>query len=511
MTWEFQATVSDGIHRLLDRQGAVAWGVEHDGFDVDHPSAMGTAEVGLPTGTTEVLLVPPLPGGLVLDTVRSYQGLTEGELCTLFLGIFDELLTVAAPESRLCLQAIGLAADGRPRIIPGISQPPLPSNRRAVGEMLYHASHGRPWAESLLPVNIALDGSSPALRALLAELLDESVPAGPLVDTIAEVGEALRGLSAPSALPLLPAERDLDPALALTARLRAANGHSPARIAVPAPDIPAAARSADGPDEQGEGSVIGTTSPGRRSRVGQAPDSAARLREASRSGGARTRRGRTETTRPRPGRRHFTNMLEWAQAQATGLAGRLTRGRRLPVILAVCLTLIGAAVLVQSFGEDESATPARSSTDADPASGRDADSPTIATTASSGADDAAVPTDEDIVEVLAELCERRAAALSEGDGDALRELTVPGSTAALADELIDVAAFAGTDYGIELSDVRVMEKTVDAVRASATMTSTAEGGDQTSFDPSAVEFELTLKGSEWKISAVRELADDAER
>ncbi|MCD1284802.1 MULTISPECIES: hypothetical protein [unclassified Brevibacterium] len=511
MTWEFQATVSDGIHRLLDRQGAVTWGIEHDGFDVDHPTAMGTAEVGLPTGTTEVLLVPPLPGGLVLDTVRSYQGLTEGELCTLFLGVFDELLTVAAPESRLCLQAIGLAADGRPRIIPGISQPPLSSNRRAVGEMLYHASHGRPWAESLLPVNIALDRCSPALRALVAELLDESVPAGPLTDTIAEVGEALRGLSAPSALPLLPAERDLDPGQALTARLRAANGHSPARIADPAPDLHAAAQRGGSPDGPGEGSVIGTTSPGRRSRVGQAPDSAARLREASRSGGVRTRRGRTETRRARPGRRHFTNMLEWAQAQATGLAGRLTRGRRLPVILAVCLTLIGAAVLVQSLGEDESATPARSSTDADPASGRDADSPTTATTASSGAGDAAVPTDEDIVEVLAELCERRAAALSEGDGDALRELTVPGSTAALADELIDVAAFAGTDYGIELSDVRVVEKTVDAVRASATMTSTAEGGDQTSFEPTAVEFELTLKGSEWKISAVRELADDTER
>ena len=380
--------------------------------------------------------------------------------------------------------------------------------------MLYHASHGRPWAESLLPVNIALDRCSPALRALVAELLDESVPAGPLTDTIAEVGEALRGLSAPSALPLLPAERDLDPGQALTARLRAANGHSPVRGADPAPDIPAAARSAGGPDEPGEGSLIGTTSPGRRARVGQPADSAARLRAASRSGGTRTRRGRTDTRRPRPDRRLFTKVLQWSQARATDLAGRLTRGRRLPVILAVCLTLIGAAVLVQSFGGDDSPTPARSSTDAEPATGRDTDSTGSGDAddaASGGADDASVLSDEDVVEVLAGLCERRAAALSAGDGDALRELTVPGSTAALADELIDVAAFAGTAYDIELSEVRVVEKTADAVRASATMTSTAESGEQTSFDPTAVEFALTLEGSEWKISAVRELADDAER
>ena len=160
MTWELQSPVSDDIYRLVNEQGRTLWGVAHRGFDVDHPQALGFVEVALPSGPTSLLLVEPFAGGFVLDAVRSYQGLVEGELRTLFLGIVDELLSSSDAQSRLCLECIGLDADGHPRIIPGISRTQSSSMRFAVGEMIYHAAYGRPWAQSPLPVTVALSDFS---------------------------------------------------------------------------------------------------------------------------------------------------------------------------------------------------------------------------------------------------------------------------------------------------------------------------------------------------------------
>ena len=89
MTWKFQATIADDIHRVVDSDGRSAWGVVHNDFDSDHPRVLTLTEVALPSGARSLLIVPASPGGLVLDVVRAYQGLTEPELCTLFLGIVD--------------------------------------------------------------------------------------------------------------------------------------------------------------------------------------------------------------------------------------------------------------------------------------------------------------------------------------------------------------------------------------------------------------------------------------
>ena len=114
MTWELQAQISDDVYRVSGPSGEAVWGIDNDSFDVDDPQALGTAEVELPTGRRSLLLVPTLPGGLVLDVVRAYQGLTDAELCTLFLGIVTELRGCSCPEQRLSLKAFALEAAGRP-------------------------------------------------------------------------------------------------------------------------------------------------------------------------------------------------------------------------------------------------------------------------------------------------------------------------------------------------------------------------------------------------------------
>lgn len=490
MTWVFQATVSDDIHRLVNRAGETRWGIAHHGFDVDHPDARGEVDVDLPSGRSSILVVSPLPGGLVLDAVRSYQGLVEGELSTLFLGIFDELLNSEEAETRLCLECIGLAADGRPRIIPGIRRAPASSVRFAIGEMIYHAAHGRPWAQSLLPVNIAMPECSQALRTLVAQLLDDSADAGPLPrssasplqDTIAEVSAVLRRTVTPSALPLLPTDLDLDPGQALTARLRAANAHTPDRSSGRADDG-APARNALDPDHGRPHTEV---------KVRDSARSADRLRAAS-------RRGRRSRRPKRDGRAHSPSLLTRI-ASATRTRTRQLwellptmrdpRGTRrsvlrAAVLMTLCVTVLGAAMMIRSWGSA-------------------GDSASVSAPQDHG--EVASLSDEQVVDVLRELCEKRSEALSDGDSQGLKALTVNDSTAAAADELLDLESFAGNDYSIELDDVDLREKTEDRILVAAQMlTSVRVDSEKSKFTPRRVEFELVREARDWKIAEVREL------
>lgn len=457
MTWELQATVSDDIHRLVNSQGETLWGVAHRGFDVDHPGALGVADVDLPTGRTSLLLVDALPGGLVLDAVRSYQGLVEGELSTLFLGIFDELLATSDAPSRLCLQAIGLNAEGRPRIIPGIGRTRATSVRFAIGEMIYHAAHGRPWEESLLPVNIALSECSQSLRTLVAELLDESAADTGLQDTIAEVTTALRRAGTPTALPVLPAERDLDPGQALTARLRAANA-------------PAGAHSTTAADSPETGA-------------------AGRLRAASRDSARRRHRD------PRRRRRSISLSSRTTSVLTAGrraLSERLPTRRRRPrrwmtgvrscVILAVAMTVVGGGLMLRSWTSEEPAP------------------------VSSAPDHTVTMSDEQVLTLLEDLCQKRSEALSAGDDEGLGALTVPDSSAAAADDVLDLRAFAGNDYSITVDDPVIREQTERRILINARMSTAANvDGEETGFTPKHVEFHLARHAGAWKILEVTEI------
>ena len=483
MTWELQAPVSDDIHRLVNDQGQTIWGVDHQGFDTDHPQALGVANVDLPSGSTSLLLVEPLAGGLVLDAVRSYQGLVEGELCTLFLGIVEELRGSTDAQSRLCLESIGLDAEGRPRIIPGISRTSPASARFAIGEMIYHAAHGRPWAQSPLPVRIALPGCSQPLLTLVEQLLDDSTPPSGLHDILAEVSATLRRTGTPSALPLLPAERDLDPGQALTARLRAIK---PSIVAL-------------------------SPEPAEAARPAKSTGAAARLRAASREGGVSRQRGGRRRHGPRRdrGTASLRNRLSsLAAGGGEGLRGWLrlrgrrpgkrTTGPRAWVLLAVIMTIIGGAVMVRSWSAGDSTASVSSAEDA---------SPSVRQTPSTNTDDSQADVEEmsesQILALLDDLCLKRSEALSAGDDQALAALTVPDSSAAAADELLDLDAFVGNDYTIELSDPVISEQTRHHIVVEAQMsTSVKTEGDESGFAPAHVEFELVPLGGAWRVLAV---------
>ncbi|GAA1542961.1 hypothetical protein [Brevibacterium picturae] len=484
MTWELQSPVSDDIHRLSNARGETLWGVAHLGFDTDHPEALGVADIDLPTGLSSLLLVKPFPGGLVLDAVRSYQGLVEGELSTLFLGIADELRGSRDASSRLCLECIGLNADGRPRIIPGISRTPPSSTRFAIGEMIYRAAYGRPWSQSPLPVALALPECSQPLQDLVAQLLDESITDGGLDDTLAEVTATLRRTGTPSALPLLPAERDLDPGQALTARLRAAKA-------------PAVAH------------------PPETTRPPETTDAADRLRAASR-GGTRSRSHGPRSHGPRRPRRPrrrsmLTRMSTLLAAGRRSLLERLRAsgirprrwmsGPRAWALVAVIMTVIGGAVMIRSWSSEDTA--ASVSSPQDVSQGQSSSPPAEGTPPH---DDAETMSDSQILALLNDLCQKRSEALSAGDDEALAALTVPDSSAAAADELLDLHAFVGSDYTIELADPVIRDQTDHRILIDARMSaSVTTSGEESGFEPVHVEFELARHANTWKILEVTEI------
>ncbi|WP_025778309.1 hypothetical protein [Brevibacterium sp. VCM10] len=468
MTWEFQATIADDIHRVRDSDGRSAWGVVHREFDADHPRVLALAEVALPNGPRSLLIVPASPGGLVLDVVRAYQGLTEPELCTLFLGIVEQLRVCTRPEERLALSSFALDAEGRPVIIPGVRAPRATTPRRAVGEMIYHAVFGRPWAEALLPVDLALAESSSALRSLVAGLLDDAASDVGLETALAEAAESLRSLDRPAALPLVPAESATAPESALTARLRVASGLRPSR-------------GSTGDIE----SNLGSPAPPLRGG-GVSP-----LRAGAKSS-RRSRRKRAEARR-----RLLTQILgalDSLRSRLRAMALSRVLGRSTLLIgLAVSLTLLGGIVVWSSWSSSVSSI--REETSSGQGSG-----PSPEQASSLGVDE--------VTGVLTDLCESRAAALSDGDSEALQALTVPESAAAAADELIDPSAYADSDYSIDIEDVTIVAADDDRVVASALMRSSAGSGDALQeFAAQSVEFELAKVEGRWLVAEVREITE----
>lgn len=521
MTWHCEATIAEVVHRLRDDTGESVWGVVNDGFDADSEAALGTAEVLLPTGEVSVLLVEPLPGGFVLDVVRAFHGLTESEIHTLVRGLADELARVDDPSARLGLACLGLDEEGRPRIIPGVRHPLETSVRRAVGELIYHAAHGSPWSESLLPVDVALASCSPRLRSLVAGLFDDVPPPRTGADialtaVLAEVVPQLRQLPAPTPLPLVPAARDLDPAQAITARLRATPAPSDPGPGPSAPDRTAAgaasrvaaggdAAAASGPAALREAAV--KNSPWRR-RNG----SGTRSRTGTRD--ARPDRGRQgRGARSRRGAGAMTPTAAWSRVRA--FVSQRLRARTLTTVgiaAAMVAVLIGGLLVTRAWSDSQapSAEPiagTRTDGGASPENGdgRPSTAAPSPSTAAPSPSTAAALSDADVGDRLGELCAARARALGAGDAKGLAALTVPGSSAALADELIDLTAFAGGTYAITVEDVQVRERSASTVTAAAQMsTSATADGEKQSFEARDVVFTLTLDSGVWKIAEVVE-------
>ena len=509
MTWHFEATIADDIHRVGDDTGETRWGVvggdrtRSADAHADDPAAdagvLGTAEVILPTGEARLLLVPVLPGGLVIDVVRAFHGLTEAEAHTLLRGVFAELAEVDAATERLSLACFGLDAAGRPRVIPGVRRALETPVRRAVGELLYHALHGVPWTESLLPVGVALESCSAELQALVTDLLDESSPAAhdSLPAVIAEVTPRLGRLGTPAVLPLVPASRDLDPALALTARLRATTPRTaPDRIP---PESDPGEGAGPGSSRRGLSTVAALRS--RSSRRGEGAegrgDAAALTRRhtGSRRTGGRGTDGRRTGDRS-PGTRGRGRTRGRATASAVALFSAAVTSpwaRRAALGAAMVVVLLGGVLMVRAWSAGEDASPSPVAAD-DPAA-----------ESADGGGRAQPLSDTAVAERLGELCAERARALGAGDGEGLAGLTVPGSTAAAADELIDLAAYSGGTYTITVTDVVVESQSDAEIVVTATMTTTAEsGGEEETFDAKDVVVTLGRHAGQWRIAEVAE-------
>lgn len=470
MTWEFQSTIADDVHRVLGSDGRSAWGVVSDGFDDDDSRVLDLAEVALPDRVRRLLIVPASPGGLVLDVVRAYQGLTEAELCTLFLGIVEVLRTCTHPDDRLTLSAFALDAAGRPELIPGVSAPLATTPRRAVGEMIYHAAYGRPWAEALLPIDLALDDSSSALRTLVAALVANDHSAEGLRSALAEVADSLRTLARPAALPLVPADSELAPESALTARLRAASGHRPSR------------------DSDGD---VGTPAPPLHTEA-VSPLRAGAQRPK------RSRRRRRRTASPGSSLRAVLPAAAALPSTLRTVLSRVVSARRsLWIGAAVCLTLLGGMAIWASWPSTEAVSGEEAAAREDSAA-REETAPPSAQASPLNVDD--------VTGILEDLCAARAQALGQGDAAALQALTVPESTAAAADELIDLSAYSGSDYAIDVEDVEIVTIEEDRVVASALMRSSADSGAaRQEFAAQTVEFELNRVEGTWLVAEVTTL------
>ncbi|WP_137826127.1 hypothetical protein [Brevibacterium sp. 2SA] len=505
MTWHFEATIADDIHRVGDDTGETRWGVvageqtrkpgtaDPSASDpADDAGVLGTAEVILPTGEARLLLVPALPGGLVIDVVRAFHGLTEGEAHTLLRGMFAELAEVDAATERLSLACFGLDAAGRPQVIPGVRRALETPVRRAVGELLYHALHGVPWTDSLLPVGVALESCSADVQALVTDLLDESSPAAgaSLPAVIAEVTPRLGRLGTPAVLPLVPASRDLDPALALTARLRATT--SPA---VKDRALSDSVGADSGSSRRGLSTVAALRSSG-RSRFGRRSEATPdrgdapvfRRRPDERGTGDRGTGGR------RSGSRGTGRARERATASAVArLSAVVTSSwaKRAALGAAMVVVLLGGLLMVRAWSTGDETSPSPVAADDGAAESADADAGGLSDTA--------------VAERLGELCAERARVLEAGDEEGLAGLTVPGSTAAAADELIDLAAYSGGTYTITVTDVVVESQSPAEIVVAATMTTTAEsGGDQEAFDAKDVVVTLGRHAGQWLIAEVAE-------
>lgn len=179
----------------------------------------------------------------------------------------------------------------------------------------------------------------------------------------------------------------------------------------------------------------------------------------------------------------------WTRLRAVDLKRVFGRSTLL-IGLTVCLTVLGGIVAWSSW----SSSAAVSGEEASSAKGADR-SPEATST----------PSADDVTAVLEELCASRAAALSHGDEVALKALTVPDSAAAAADELIDLSAYADSDYSIDVEGVVIVAADDDRVVASALMRSSGgTGADLVEFAEQTVEFELHRVEGTWLVAEVRE-------
>src|SRR5699024_2027671 len=159
---------------------------------------------------------------------------------------------------------------------------------------------------------------------------------------------SMRRLAPPAALPLVPADRDVDPEAALTARLRATAGHPPSRGSG---ESAVAGAAADGRRLQ---PATGDATPGRPRPGGEGEAENSRARSSSAAETLRAASRRRRRRRRTPSRVLRPPVIGSAMRTGAGLLAGL-RTRTALITAGVCVTLIGGG-LVWGMWPDAEAT-----------------------------------------------------------------------------------------------------------------------------------------------------------
>ena len=550
-TWHTVAEVAPGIRRISTGQRTAWFLPEGDVADITHrwpgigtaeltggqvscdpaavPEAEGTSAGGVASvdghladvlgqprqADASGLIVPRFHGGLLVDALRAYAGLTLGQTLAVLGACLEALSVAPAPSSgrlRCHRRAFGVDAAGAINLVPGHTVPAesVPSEAVEFGQLAYLCLTGLTWEEHGVPVPDLVPAVPEPLAGIIIQLLEAEPGSGPplgpdLLASLAAIGQ-------PEQIPFVPVEAEVSVSEAVTAQLRVDASVASALTDRYEHSRPRSAdrregqtrRDDDGPRRGGIGRLRAAAGHSARDRLH-------RRRRDSTSRPAAQRRTHRQTPRTQQGRSAAAR-ARGAAARARGAATRSSstesrlsstgsRAFRLPRLPLNWVTLIGAAAaLLLSLSGIALLTGLidPGSQAAAPVSARHSPPGTAATDAAA-ATTASGP--DDPKDAFAALTRRREQAYHLGDATALAELTVAGSPAAAADGAAEVEAFEGSDISIDIESAEITQQGPDrALLAVATRTQVREpDGSSRDYGSMRMRVELRRENGSWRV------------
>lgn len=550
-TWHTVAEVAPGIRRISTGQRTAWFLPEGDVADITHRwPGIGTAELtGGPVSCDPAavpeadgtragdvasvdgqpahvlgqprqaggngLIVPRFHGGLLVDALRSYAGLTLGQTLAVLGACLEALCAAPAPSSgrlRCHRRAFGVDDAGAIHLVPGHTVPVESVSSEAVefGQLAYLCLTGLTWEEHGVPVPDLIPAVPEPLAGIIIQLLEAEPGSGPplgpdLLASLAAIGQ-------PEQIPFVPVEAEVSVSEAVTAQLRVDASVASALTDRYEHSRP---RSAD----RREGQTRRDDDSARRSGIGRlraaaghsARDRLHRRRRDSTSRPAAQRRTHRQTPRTQQGRGAAAR-ARGAAARARGAATRSSstesrlsstgsRAFRLPRLPLNWVTLIGvAAALLLSLSGIALLTGLidPGSQAAAPVSARHSPPGTAATDAAA-ATTASGP--DDPKDAFAALTRRREQAYHLGDAAALAELTVAGSPAAAADGAADVEAFQGSDISIDIESAQITQQETDRAELDVATRTQVSAPDGSGHDYGRVRMRVELRREDgsWRV------------
>ncbi len=550
-TWRTVAEVAPGIRRISTGQRTAWFLPEGDVADITHrwpgigtaeltggqvscdpaavPEAEGTSAGGVASvdghladvlgqprqADASGLIVPRFHGGLLIDALRAYAGLTLGQTLAVLGACLEALSVAPAPSSgrlRCHRRAFGVDAAGAIHLVPGHTVPveSVPSEAVEFGQLAYLCLTGLTWEEHGVPVRDLVPAVPEPLAGIIIQLLEAEPGSGPplgpdLLASLAAIGQ-------PEQIPFVPVEAEVSVSEAVTAQLRVDASvasaltdryeHSRPRSAAGREDE--TRRDDDSPRRSGIGRLRAAAGHSARDRLHRCRrDSTSRPAAQGRTHRQtpRTQQGRSAAARARGTAARARGAATRASSTESRLSSTGSRAFRLPRLPLNRVTLIGAAAaLLLSLSGIALLTGLidPGSQAAAPVSARHSPPGSAATDAAAAAT-ASGP--DDPKDAFAALTRRREQAYHLGDATALAELTVAGSPAAAADGAAEVEAFEGSDISIDIESAEITQQGPDrALLAVATRTQVREpDGSGRDYGSMRMRVELRRENGSWRV------------